>query len=178
MQKTRIGIACIVVIFLLGMLIFGDASITGFVPSQSFVQKVDINVDESQRFTLKSPDGVPFGLTTLALSGHVTGSGLAKVYLVKGKERLLIYSNAEKKRTAMEEISGLVVQDIRIEPGDKLQKIESVEAGYHTVEGSFSQMCIDTCILEGSRSPSFFMDVIVEPGTSLSLTEIQFTLPE
>lgn len=163
---------------MVAVLALGKPTITGFVPTAAYSQGLDIEVSESQRYILKSSNGGPLNFDSLSLSGFVSGSGLVNVYLSDGTTRLLVYSNKEKKRSAMEHITGLAVQNVLVLPGDKLDAIETISDDYRTTTGGFQNECVDTCLLSVDFGSQAFLDIIVEPGVSLTLTELRFTVTE
>lgn len=171
METDRYILALVVTGVLVGALFFTDAGITGYVPTAIQSQSLDITVSESQRFALKSLDEVKF--SSLAVSGSIEGSGLVNIYLTDDKHRLLVHSNKRKRGSSMEQITGLMTLDI--EPGPRLNTIESLPEGYETESGPFVSMCRETCVLdEGMFEGPVFLDVVVEPGTVVSISEIHF----
>jgi hypothetical protein len=158
---------------ILGMLFFTQPSITGFVPTETYSQELDLDVYESQRFILRSGSDVTT-VASFAIAGSVDGLGLANVYLSDGETRWLVFSNKKKPGSAMEHITGMAALDI--EPAAKLDEIESVPSGYVTESGAFTYECIETCVLDENlfNKPELYLDVILEPGTSLHISGIRF----
>lgn len=175
MENHRLLLAAIVFVSIIAVLLFSKPSITGFVPTATYSQGIDLKVDTSQRFVLKSPTGQPLGIASLALSGVVKGNGLVNIYLSDGKTKLLAYSNRQKTQSAMQHITGLAVANVLVVPGEKLDLIETVPDGYKTASGGFQNECIETCLLDINLGAQAYLDVIVEPGTSVDLTELRFT---
>jgi len=173
-QRLLLGAVVFGIIFL--ALFVGKANITGFVPAESFSQKLDIDVDVSQRFVISSEAG-SLKLSSLSLSGSIYGNGLVNVYLSDGVTRWLAFSNKKKKGSSLEHITGMAVSSLDISPGEKLGRIESLPDGYVTYSGAFSNECAETCVLDPglfSRS-MLYLDVVVEPGTSLHVSELRFS---
>jgi len=175
MEYHRFLLAAIVFGSIIAVLIFSKPSITGFVPTSTYSQGLDIMADSSQRFILKSPTGQPLGINSLSLSGVVSGSGLVNIYLSDGQTKLLAFSNKEKIESAMQHITGLAVANIIVEPGQRIDLIESVPDGYKTTSGGFQNECMETCLIDINLGSQAFLDIIVEPGTSVKLTELRFT---
>lgn len=175
-QRLLLGVIVFGIIFF--TLLFSKPNITGFVPAETFSQKLNIDVLSSQRFVLSSEDVL--SLSSLSMSGAVSGSGLVNVYLADGSAKWLVFSNKKKKSSSLEHITGLAVGDLNIAPGEKLNRIESLPDGYITRDGSFSNECVETCVLDPGlfSTSSLFLDVIVEPGTSFHVSEIRFSLVE
>ncbi|HLF54615.1 MAG TPA: hypothetical protein VI612_02760 [Candidatus Nanoarchaeia archaeon] len=178
MESQRLLLGVLVFGVMIAVLALGKPTITGFVPTAAYSQGLDIEVSESQRYILKSSTGQSLGLNSLSLSGFVSGSGLVNVYLSDGSARLLVYSNKEKKRSAMEHITGLAVQNVLVLPGEKLETIETISDDYRTTTGGFQNECVNTCLLSVDFGSQAFLDIIVEPGASLALTELRFTVAE
>ncbi len=177
MESHRLILGVVVVGIIFAALIIGKPSITGFVPTETYSQELNIDVLESQSFTLIPSAGGLLKISSLALSGSVQGSGLANVYLSDESQKWLVYSNKKKESSAMEQITGMAVQELDIQPGEKLNKIETLPVGYKTVSGAFQNECVETCLLHEDlmNRPSLHLDVIVEPGTSLHISGIRFS---
>jgi len=173
MEAHRLLLSMIVFGAVVGMLFVGKASITGFVPTAVASQELDINVYESQRYILSSPEISQLG--SFALSGYVTGPGLVNVYLSDGATRLLAFSNKKKPGSSMEHITAMATLDI--ETNEMLNEIETLPAGYITGSGVFRNGCEDTCIIDEHLlvQQPLYLDIIVETGTSLHISEILFS---
>jgi hypothetical protein len=171
----------VLTVFVFGIIIitlfFGKPSITGFVPTETYVQELNIDVYESQRFVLSYSNGEPLKLSSLMLSGNVYGNGLVNAYLSNGVDRLLAFSNKRKKGSSMEQITGLAVSELNIAPGEKLNQIEALPDGYLTKSGLFQNECLETCILNEDmmNRQVLYLDVIIEPGTSVHISEVKFS---
>lgn len=170
MEADRLILAVAVVAVLVGTLMFSNPSITGYVPTAVQSQSLNLEVEESQRFVIEAPSGI----SSFAISGSVEGRGLVNVYLASGEAKWLVYSNKRKAGSSMERITGMSYLDIT--PGEKLDEIESVPSGYGTVEGSFVHQCLETCVLDESllNEKTLYLDVVVEPGAALHISEIHF----
>lgn len=172
MESHRLILGVVVVGIIFAALLIGRPSITGFVPTETYSQELDIHVVESQRFILTSD----LKISSLALSGSVQGSGLVNVYL-SGTYKWLVYSNKKKERSSMEQITGMAVQELDISPGEKLNVIETLPLGYKTDSGAFQNECIETCLFSEdlTNRAALYLDVIVEPGTNLHISGIRFS---
>lgn len=176
MESQRLLLGAVVFGVILFSLFVGKANITGFVPAESFSQKLDMDVESSQRFVISSEAGA-LKLSSLSMSSIVYGDGLVNVYLSDGVTRWLVFSNKKRQGSSFEHITGMAVSSLDIAPGEKLDKIESLPDGYTTRSGAFPNECIETCVLDPglfARS-SLYLDVILEPGTSLHISEIRFS---
>jgi len=176
MESHRLVLGVIVFGIIFATLVFSRPSITGFVPTETFSQQLDIDVFESQRFVLSSDSGA-LKLSALSVSGDVSGSGLVNVYLSDGTAKWLVFSNKKKQGSSMEHITGFAVSELDIAPGEKLDRIESLPDGYSAQSGSFSNECWDTCVLDEGMfdKRELYLDIIIEPGTSLHVSEIRFS---
>lgn len=174
MESHRLILGVVVVGVIFAALVIGKPSITGFVPTETYSQELSIDVLESQRFTLTSPN---LKISSLALSGSIQGSGLVNVYLSGGAHKWLVYSNKKKESSSMEQITGMAVQELDIAPGEKLNIIETLPAGYKTDSGAFQNECVETCLLSEDlmNRDSLYLDVIIEPGTNLHISGIRFS---
>jgi len=169
METHRIILSLIVCGIIVASLMWGEPSVTGFVPTETFSQELDIFVDGSQRFSLSSDE--PLYLTAFSISGLIKGPGLVNVYLVSNNGKSLVYSNKKKPVSSMESITGMSV--LTIEPTQRIDKIEVLPPGYKTQSGVFQNECSETCILQGEQLP-MYLDVIIEPGTTVQISEIRF----
>ncbi len=179
METHRLILTVFVFSAIIGTLVFSEPSITGFVPSELYSQSLDIDVLESQRFTLTSGDASALDLTSFLLSGVVEGPGLVNVYLSDGKSRWLVFSNRKKEgSSSMAHITGMAVADLDIIPGEKLKVIESLPKGYIAESGVFNHGCMETCVMaEGLITKAhLYLDVIIEPGTALHISEFSFSI--
>lgn len=175
MESHRLLLGVIVAGILVLVLSLGRPSITGFVPTETFSQSLDIDVFESERFVLSSIGALK--LSSLSLSGEVFGSGLVNVYLSDGDSKWLVFSNKKKKGSSMEHITGFAVGELNIAPGGKLDVVESLPDGYVVESGVFSAECLETCILDKSlfEKSELFLDVVIDPGAQLHISEIRFS---
>ena len=177
MESHRLLLLVMVVVAIVAALFLSKPSITGFVPTETHVQSLNIDADESQRFILRPTDQKTLKLSALSLSGSVSGTGLVNIYLSDGTNKWLIFSNKRKQGSSMEQITGLAVQELEIEPGQRLDTIESLPDGYSTEAGVFNNQCVETCILDEGmfNKPQLYLDVVIEPGTRLHVSSIRFT---
>ena len=176
MESHRLLLGVIVVGIIFGALVVGRPSITGFVPTEAYSQELNIDISSSQRFILSSNEAV-LKISSLALTGSVQGNGLVNVYLSDGGQKWLVFSNKKKQQSAMEQITGLAVHELDIKPGEKLDRIETLPAGYKAASGGFQNECVDTCVLQQDllNKPSLYLDVIIEPGTTLHISGMRFS---
>src|SRR5574342_282352 len=177
MEKHRMVLGTIVLGLVVAALLIGKPSITGFVPTETYSQELNIDVAESQRFTLSATESLK--LSSLSVSGTVSGPGVVNVYLSDGTRHWLVYSNKKKPGSDMEIITGLAVRELDISPGPKIDKIESLPAGYKAVTGAFKDECAETCVLDDSlfSTSSAYLDIVLEPGTTLHISNIRFSTP-
>ncbi len=176
MESHRLVLSVIVLTVIVVTLFLGKPSVTGFVSTETYTQSIDIDVFESQRFVLSS-DGQLLRLSSFSMAGSVNGNGLINVYLTDGAKKWLVFSNKKKPGSSMEQITGMAVSDLDIEPGEKLNRIETLPSGYQTASGAFQNECIETCVLDEEmlNKPELYLDVVVEPGTSLHISEIRYS---
>jgi len=175
MQKERVVLSVLVMgIFLL--VLMQDPSTTGFVPSKSYTQGLNIEVSESQRFRLSGDS--PLKFTSLMLSGEVKGKGLANIYLIAGEHRWLVYSNKQKQGREVSKITGFATSELTIEPKEKLDIKETLPEGYMTQEGQFSNECAETCILDSNllKDSEAWLEIIVGNQTRMKISDIIFTV--
>jgi len=175
MEAHRIILSIAVLTVIIGVLSLSKPTITGFVPTATYSQGLDIDIQESQRFILSASEGT-LKLSSLWLSGDVGGQGLVDIYLTDVTKKSLVYSNKRKKQTAFEQITGLATSELIIEPGQKLTTIDTLSDSYKTQSGTFTNVCIETCVIDETlyNKKNLYLDVIVEPGTSVHISELTF----
>src|SRR3972149_5850947 len=105
MESHRLVLSVVVFTIIVVTLFLGKPSITGFVPTETYTQSLDIDVFESQRFILSSESGELLKLSSFSMAGSVDGGGLVNVYLTDGVKKWLVYSNKRKKGSSMEQIT-------------------------------------------------------------------------
>ncbi len=179
MESHRVVLGLIVVGIVFAALLLGKPSITGFVPTETYSQELNIEVSNSQRFILTASSHDVLKLSSLGISGNVQGPGLVNIYLSNGSHRWLLFSNKKKPGSDMEIITGMAVSELDIEPSNKIDKIESLPAGYKATPGSFKDQCAETCVLDDSAftSEELYLDVIIEPGTTVHISSLRFATP-
>lgn len=179
MESHRVVLGLIVVGIVFAALLLGKPSITGFVPTETYSQELNIEVSDSQRFILTASSHDVLKLSSLGISGNVQGPGLVNVYLSDGSRRWLLFSNKKKPGSDMEVITGLAVRELEIEPGSKIDKIETLPAGYKAAPGAFKDQCAETCVLDESAftSEQLYLDVVIEPGTTVHISSLRFSTP-
>ena len=158
---------------------------TGFlVEANSHTQNLNIILNSSESFMLRSLTNEPVKIDSFSLSGKVAGDGVVAVYL----NDLLVYTNA-KKMSGFNLITGFPIATTNApassaSSGKALFSIESTgatdfndaiksAAGYTT--GSFADTCIESCSLPPTaESPNYTMKVYVESGTTFTLGRILY----
>lgn len=177
MQKERVVLS-VLVIAIFTIVLLQEPSTTGFVSTKSYTQGLNIEVSESQRFRLSSE--TPLKFTSLMVSGEVKGKGLANVHLVAGDNRWLVYSNKQKQGREVSKITGFATSELVIEPKEMLDVQEKIPPGYSALEGKFSNVCAQTCILDSNmlKDSEAWLEVIVESGTTVRISDIIFTVED
>jgi hypothetical protein len=177
MESHRLVLSVVVLTVIIAALFLGKPSITGFVSTETYTQPLDIDVFESQRFVLSSQSGDLLKLSSFSIAGTVTGNGVVNVYLTDGVRKWLVFANRRKAGSSMEQITGMAVSELNIEPSEKLNRIETLPEGYEARSGAFQNECLETCVLDEEmfNKPELYLDVIIEPGTSLYISEIRYS---
>lgn len=177
MESQRLVLSVVVFTIIIVTLFLGKPSITGYVSTETFTQPLDIDVSESQRFALSAESGEFLRLSSFSMAGSVVGNGLVNVYLTDGARKWLAFSNRRKEGSSMDQITGMAVSELNIEPGDKLNRIETLPDGYQTRSGAFQNECLETCVLDEElfNKSQLYLDIIIEPGTSLHVSEIRYS---
>lgn len=167
-----------VAVFLLTLFMANNPSITGFVTTETFVQKLNFEVTESQLIGIESISNSPLQITSLRLSGEVIGNGLAEIYLNEGRQKKIIYSNLQKKKKGMLGITGHVTGAVRVYEKAGLRGELVRPEGYQTKQEVFKDACIETCTLEGLKGTFYDIEIWVQPGTRVKITELKYNIIE
>ena len=193
-MKWKLELA-IIVIAIFAVVLFiapkqGMLSITGFVSTEIQRQQVNLEISQSGGFVLKNADSTPLSIIHFSITGSVVGEGAAQVFLKSNGKRVLVYSNIYKKKQGLIGITGQFVnsaaQTREAAQAEYLEILESaapsaailVPDGYETAEELFKDSCAESCALpaEFYNSESYTLEVLVSPGTTLKIDEIDFIL--
>ena len=199
---VKIEFALLMFSLVLLALVFSRPEVIGYASTNIHSQDLNLIVDHSQGFFLRSVTQKPIHLTSLTISGEVIGKGTTSVYLEDAYGiSHLVYKNMKSKDSVHNRItgvsaagssmSGLSVTGNSLPIKEELPVLDLLEAndlygheilakGYKTVHGKFNNACVDSCILYGTSyiGTHFKLDFFVEPGTELKITEIVYTTLE
>jgi len=185
----RAEVILIVALIIVIPLALFKPSITGFVASDLFRQNLNFTVDKSQALDVKSSDGELLYISSLSLSGDVTGNGDAAIYLSnKDGEKVLVYTNIGQAKSRSNSITGAAIgtqtatqaldkDSLILDYGKELSWPGDMGAGS---PGAFVNTCINSCYLDPNKftSKEFELQVFVEPGTKVKITEIFYTITD
>ena len=178
----------------------GSPSVVGFVPLEVKSQPIDLFANEPASFILFSEKEEQFDLTSLRISGKVTGDGRAEILLDNGQgQELMIYSNVKKKQGNL--ITGMSVSDDsqplpksaniqKVDPPQawlKITKDEKVQTegpvtelgdDKITVAGLFEHTCVDTCYMNMKMQKGLYytLKVRVDPNTEVNINALTYIL--
>jgi len=189
-KKTlfRVEIVVIILLILAIPLLFFRPTVTGFVSTNTYGQVIGLTFTESQALAMRASQQI--ALDSISAAGEITGNGAVAIYISNsdGSERTLVYTNAimEDKRKNL--ITGYSVgaayaqeepaQDISVEI-DLAEKLEWQPSLSDTAAstGPFTG-CVDSCFLNSEKftGSEFKILVYVEPGTSVKLAEVFYTV--
>jgi len=176
---SRFEFLLVILFLLLVLFIPHQPNIIGFSDINIHKQSINLALDQSKSFLIQTQ--VPALVTSFSVSGEVLGPGAAKIYIIddKGKKHE-VFSNEQK---GMHLITGFYGEDkvkaesmktqdpiLQIVEGQKINFAETVN---NAVPGEFITKCSDSCILEPSNSLE--LQAYVEPGTTLIITELDYT---
>lgn len=195
--------AVLMICLVLLALVFSRPEIIGYASTNVHSQNLNLMIEDSQRFYLRSINQQPVHLTSLTISGEVIGEGTAAIYLENQEGlRHLIYKNLKRKDSTHNRITGTSIAGSGIfsggsvtgdtvplseeEPildlveGSLLSGFEPLPQEYKTVPGKFNHVCVESCLLQAKTfvGPRFMLDFYVEPGTRLIITDIVYTTLE
>jgi len=197
LRFVKVEFAILMICLVLLALVFSRPEIVGYASTNVHSQDLNLVVEQSQRFYLRSLIPEPVHLTSLTISGEITGKGIVSIYLDNQQGiRNLVYKNVKRKDSTHNRITGTSVLGSRVTgnsiqaqeenpildllEGPVLQGYERLNPAYKTVSGEFHHACVESCLLqartyEGYR---FAIDFLIEPGTRLKIKEIVYTTLE
>ncbi len=165
----------VLIIIVLSLIMLNNSSITGFVTTDTYTQKLDLTIEDNQLLEIASLNEKPIKITSLKLSGEVIGNGLTEIYLTDNNQKWLVYSNLEKEGDGFSKITGTVV---RIFEKEKLTGDVVAMENYETVSGPFKQACEQTCYLENLNQANYYLEVWVQKGAKLRLIDLNYRIEE
>ncbi|MBW3001531.1 hypothetical protein KY338_00035 [Candidatus Woesearchaeota archaeon] len=194
---VKVEFAVLMICLVLLALVFSRPEIVGYASTNVHSQDLNLVIENSQRFYLRSLVPEPVHLTSLTISGEVLGEGTVTIYLDNERGiRNLVYKNVKRKDSTHNRITGTSIiggsvtgnsiqtQDdspvLDLLEGPVLSGYEFLHPAYRAVQGEFHHACVESCLLqartfEGNR---FIIDFFIEPGTKLRIKEIVYTTLE
>ena len=165
-----------ILIFLLIMVsvFISRPEVIGYASTNIHSQPLNLMITEGKSYYLESI--VPVHLTSMSLSGKITGRGTVTVYLDNEREaKNLVFTNAKKASSRINQITGNIPTiggfyqfskgmsgssvtgdalpakqsppTLKITEGGLLYGFETLPPGYLTLSGVFNYACVDSCIL-------------------------------
>ncbi|MBS3148523.1 hypothetical protein J4219_06555 [Candidatus Woesearchaeota archaeon] len=176
MESHSLLLSIAVLFLMVTVLVTTQPNITGFVPTTTHSQTLDLVSSETKRYSL-TPSFGKLHLASFAVSGNVAGSGLVNIYLTDGEQKLLVYTNKRKVKSNLAQITGYVPADLIISPGESLNETDTLPSGYTTQSGTFTSVCIETCVLgqQFLKKDKIFLEVIIEEPATVHITEMAFS---
>lgn len=193
-SKTPIIWAAMVAVILIAFTFaFGfprtSGLITGYASVNTLAKNLDIMIDKSTSFELVSATGEPVYINEFRLSGAIVGSGVVKVFIRGEDKDYLVFTNVGLRDTKPSPITGMAIASSAVEvpvaeESENLQLKESGNLPFlelsneFVVNGVFENECIDSCYLPLSEfnKTSFTFSVYLEPGTTISLSRMYYTV--
>ena len=176
-RSIELSVICLILL-VFALIVSKNPSITGFMTTNTFTQKLNLDISESKLIGIESLSSEPIKLTSLMISGKVTGEGLVEIYLVDGSQRLLVYSNLQKKKNSVPQITGMATGTVKVYEKEKLNGHIVTPEDYNTLKGAFTQECFETCFLNEQESLFHDLEVWVQPGTKVKITELKYSIIE
>jgi hypothetical protein len=183
----KVEVILIVALIIVIPLALFKPSITGFVASDLFRQNLNFTVDKSQALDITSVSGQQVFISSLSLSGEVIGPGGVAIYLSnKAGEKVLVYTNIGQAKSKPNFITGAAIgaeTEVQAAKGDSILLNYGRELTWPGnigigSPGAFVNTCAQSCYLDPNKftSKDFELQVFVEPGTKVKITEIFYTI--
>jgi len=199
--------ALIIMFLLMLTLFFSRPEVIGYASTNIHNQGLELLIDSSQAFYLKSVYPTPVHVTSVLISGEITGEGTVSVYLDnENGNRALIFNNQKREGSRINRITGtsfigegsgfshlsglsvtgdtLPMRDeqpaLELLEGNTIPGFDELPEGRITVQGKFTNSCVETCLLQGGlfNQERFKLVFMVEPGTQFKVTELTYTTLE
>ncbi|MFC1741584.1 hypothetical protein ACFL3V_03545 [Nanoarchaeota archaeon] len=178
----------------------GMPTVVGFVPIEVRSQPIDLVAKEPTSFIIFSEKEAGFDLSSLRISGSVTGKGRAEIVLDNGQgQELLIYSNVKKRQGNL--ITGMSVTDDSkpLPESAKVERLDDSQAWFKitrdeeiqtegpvtalgddriAVSGGFEHTCLDTCYMNMKMQKGLYytLKVRVDPETEVRINALTYIL--
>lgn len=195
--------ALIIMFLLIITLFFSRPEVIGYASTNVHNQNLDLLIEQSQMYHLRSVYPTPVHLTSMQLSGEIIGDGTVSVYLDNEKgSRVLVFNNQKREGSQINRITGTVAAGegsaggvsglsvtadsmpmkhqepaLKLTEGKLVFEYEKVGGGSQTFNGRFSNDCIESCLLQSDQfnQESFQLIFLIEPGTKLRVTGLSYT---
>jgi hypothetical protein len=191
LKKVQLFVAVSLLLFST-LFLFRTPGITGHVTADFRSQPVDITIEQSQVYSIKTSNPEPVSVSSLRMSGITSGGGSVEIYVQdQAGQKYLIYKNVREKERGLPGITGMAVARAEepVEESLILMVPESVieweselslSQTEEFVSGPFNNKCIDTCFMEMvlSEGASYNLIFMVEPGTKVNINKIIYTLKD
>jgi len=187
--------AAISLLMISTLMLFKSPGITGHFSADFRSQILDMEIKESQTYSISTNSPDPIYITSLRLSGNIQGYGSVEIYIEDEGQKFLIYKNIKEKEEGLTSITGMAVAQAA-EPNsskknEKLLLIEPLEnikwnnrltlsENQEFAMGIFSNKCEDTCHIEMpvSSNEKYKLVFMIEPGTTVNINKITYTLKD
>ena len=193
MKKIQLFVAISLLLVCAGML-FKNPGITGHFSADFRSQPLDLVIDQSQSYLIKTNTPEPIHITSFRLSGNIIGDGSVEIFIEDQGNEFLIYKNVREKERGLPTITGRSIAAgtaseqpeeteeklLLLEPLDTLEwkQRTPLSEKEEFVAGLFDNKCSDTCFIEMplSSEETYKLIVMVEPGTKLEITKLTYIL--
>jgi len=172
--------ALIIMFLLIITLFFSRPEVIGYASTNVHNQNLNLLIEQSQMYHLRSVYPTPVHLTSMQLSGEIIGDGTVSVYLDNEKgSRVLVFNNQKREGSEINRITGTVAAGegsvfgaggvsglsvtadtmpmkhqepaLKLTEGKLVFEYEKVGGGSQTFNGRFSNACIESCLLQSAQ---------------------------
>jgi hypothetical protein len=167
-QKTE-AIIVVTVLLIIGLTFF-KPSITGFLSAKTTHQPLDLIITSSQIYEFEVNETLP--ISSIGISGSVTGNGTVNIWLADEGGRLLVWSNAFQTKPGGLSITGMFAGDmVRQLPSETLNDLRTKV---------FVNECIETCMLPPNfqQKKKFKLVFELDQGMVLKVDEVILLMVE
>ena len=189
LKKMEIALA-VSLLLMSTLFLFKTPGITGHFSADFKSQTINMAIEQSQIFSLRTTNQEPVAVSSLRMSGNIMGGGSVEIYIEDSGQEYLIYKNIRQKEQGLPAVTGMAVA-YAAEPSQEevllllesqgtieWQSELSLAANQEFVSGPFNNKCIDTCFIEMilSTERAYNLIFMVEPGTKVEVNKITYTL--
>ncbi len=146
--------ALIIMFLLIIALFFSRPEVIGYASTNIHNQNINLFIDNSQVFYLQSIFPTPVHLTSLMISGEISGTGTASIYLDnEDGYRVLVFNNQKRAGSKINQITGTGFAGSGAIPGSSETLISGLSVTADALPMKDEEPALE--LIEGNTIPGF-----------------------